>query len=96
MVVSRMSSRRSQNVQVQVQVLAVEDHVALASRVGEGLRDAGFAVDVVYDGAAALQSTVSTGCDVVVLDRDLPRQLPGSAGVNALIDALGRGGPLSQ
>jgi DNA-binding response OmpR family regulator len=53
-------------------------------------------VDVVYDGAAALQSTVSTGCDVVVLDRDLPRQLPRSAGVDALIDALGRGDPLSQ
>jgi hypothetical protein len=48
-------------------------------------------VDVVYDGAAALQSTVSTGCDVVVLDRDLLRQLPGSAVVDALIDALGRG-----
>jgi hypothetical protein len=27
---------------------------------------------VVYDGAAALQSTTSTGYDVVVLDRDLP------------------------
>jgi DNA-binding response OmpR family regulator len=27
---------------------------------------------VVYDGAAALQSTASTGYDVVVLDRDLP------------------------
>ena len=40
---------------VQVRVLVVEDHVALANRIGEGLRDAGFAVDVVYDGAAALQ-----------------------------------------
>jgi DNA-binding response OmpR family regulator len=27
---------------------------------------------VVYDGEAALQSTTSTGCDVVILDRDLP------------------------
>jgi DNA-binding response OmpR family regulator len=35
-------------------VLVVEDHVALANRIGEGLRDAGLAVDVVYDGAAAL------------------------------------------
>lgn len=57
---------------VQVRVLVVEDHVALADRIGEGLRDAGFAVDVVYDGAAALESTASTGYDVVVLDRDLP------------------------
>jgi DNA-binding response OmpR family regulator len=57
---------------VEVRVLVVEDHVALANRIGEGLRDAGFAVDVVYDGAAALESTTSTDYDVVVLDRDLP------------------------
>jgi CheY-like chemotaxis protein len=57
---------------VQVRVLVVEDHIALANRIGEGLRDAGFAVDVVYDGAPALQSTTSTDYDVVVLDRDLP------------------------
>jgi CheY-like chemotaxis protein len=55
---------------MRVGVLVV--HVALANRIGEGLRDAGFAVDVVYDGAAALQSTASTGYDVVVLDRDRP------------------------
>ena len=65
-----MSSARVQN--VQVRVLVVEDHVVLANRTSEGLRDAGFAVDVVYDGAAALQSTTSTDYDVVVLDRDLP------------------------
>jgi DNA-binding response OmpR family regulator len=65
-----MSSAWVQN--VQVRVLVVEDHVVLANRIGEGLRDAGFAVDVVYDGAAALQSTWSTDYDVVVLDRDLP------------------------
>jgi DNA-binding response OmpR family regulator len=57
---------------VQVRVLVVEDHVVLANRIGEGLRDAGFAVDVVYDGASALQSATSTDYDVVVLDRDLP------------------------
>jgi hypothetical protein len=34
-------------------VLVVEDHAALANRIGEGLRAAGFAVGVVYDGAAA-------------------------------------------
>lgn len=57
---------------VRVRVLVVEDHVALADRIGEGLRDAGFAVDVVYDGATALESTTITDYDVVVLDRDLP------------------------
>ena len=49
----------------QVPVLVVEDHVALADRIGEGLRDAGFAVDVVHDGAAALEATAGTGYDVV-------------------------------
>jgi DNA-binding response OmpR family regulator len=57
---------------VGVRVLVVEDHVALANRIGEGLRDAGFAVDVVYDGADALETTATTEYDVVVLDRDLP------------------------
>jgi DNA-binding response OmpR family regulator len=56
----------------QVPVLVVEDYVALADRIGEGLRDAGFAVDVVHDGEAAPEATASTGYDVVVLDRDLP------------------------
>jgi len=55
-----------------MRVLVVEDHVALAERIGEGLRDAGMAVDVVYDGAAALESASCTDYDVVVLDRDLP------------------------
>jgi DNA-binding response OmpR family regulator len=57
---------------VAVRVLVVEDHVALANRIGEGLRDAGFAVDVVYDGSTALQRAAATEYDVVVLDRDLP------------------------
>ena len=56
-----------------MRVLVVEDHAALAERIGEGLRDAGMAVDVVYDGAAALESTATVDYDVVVLDRDLPR-----------------------
>ena len=55
-----------------VRILVVEDHVTLANRIGEGLRDAGFAVDVVHDGTAAMEITSSTVYDVVVLDRDLP------------------------
>ncbi|HEU5265239.1 MAG TPA: response regulator transcription factor [Jatrophihabitans sp.] len=55
-----------------MRVLVVEDHCALADRIGEGLRDAGMAVDVVYDGTAALESACCTEYDVVVLDRDLP------------------------
>ena len=65
-----MSCARAHN--VGVRVLVVEDHVVLANRIGEGLRDAGFAVDVVYDGATALDSATGTDYDVVVLDRDLP------------------------
>lgn len=55
-----------------MRVLVVEDERMMADAVGEGLRDNGLAVDVVYDGAAALERCVSTGYDVVVLDRGLP------------------------
>ncbi|MEU4244860.1 response regulator transcription factor [Actinoplanes sp. NPDC026619] len=55
-----------------MRVLVVEDHVTLATRIGEGLRDAGMAVDVVHDGAAALAAAAGTDYDVLVLDRDLP------------------------
>ena len=55
-----------------MRVLVVEDHIALAERIGEGLRDAGFAVDVAHDGAAALEAAAAAEYDVVVLDRDLP------------------------
>jgi len=54
-------------------VLVVEDQKALADRIAEGLRDQGMAVDVAYDGAAAIEATVLNRYDVVVLDRDLPR-----------------------
>jgi DNA-binding response OmpR family regulator len=56
-----------------MRVLVVEDQRALADRICEGLRDQGMAVDVVYEGAQALQATAITHYDVVVLDRDLPR-----------------------
>jgi DNA-binding response OmpR family regulator len=54
-------------------VLVVEDQKVLADRIAEGLRDAGMAVDVAYDGAAAMEVTAFTAYDVIVLDRDLPR-----------------------
>jgi len=55
-----------------MRVLVVEDHATLAARLAQGLRQAGMAVDVVHDGAAALQFAARTGYDVIVLDRDLP------------------------
>jgi DNA-binding response OmpR family regulator len=57
---------------VGMRVLVVEDHATLAARIGEGLRDAGMAVDVVHDGAAALADAEDSAYDVIVLDRDLP------------------------
>jgi DNA-binding response OmpR family regulator len=55
-----------------MRVLLVEDEAALARHVAEGLRDAGFAVDVAWDGATALEKAETTTYDVIVLDRDLP------------------------
>jgi DNA-binding response OmpR family regulator len=55
-----------------MRVLVAEDHVVLAERIAEGLRDAGLAADVVNDGQAALTQAGLTAFDVIVLDRDLP------------------------
>jgi DNA-binding response OmpR family regulator len=55
-----------------MRVLLVEDHATLAGRVAQGLRQAGMAVDAVYDGAAAVEAAAHTAYDVIVLDRDLP------------------------
>jgi DNA-binding response OmpR family regulator len=55
-----------------MRVLVVEDHATLAGRIAQGLRQAGMAVDAVYDGAAALEAASQTTYDVIVLDRDLP------------------------
>jgi DNA-binding response OmpR family regulator len=77
-----------------MRVLVVEDFPVLARAVGAGLRRAGLAVDVVLDGADALEHLAVTGYDVVVLDRDLPgvpgdevcRQiLAGDAGTRVLM-----------
>jgi DNA-binding response OmpR family regulator len=55
-----------------MRVLLVEDHAKLAMTVATGLRQAGMAVDVVFDGHDALDHIAATAYDVVVLDRDLP------------------------
>ena len=53
-------------------MLVVEDFEVLARTIGTGLRREGMAVDVVLDGADALDRLATTRYDVVVLDRDLP------------------------
>lgn len=55
-----------------VRVLVVEDETLLADSIAEWLRREAFAVDVAYDGDAALERLGVTDYDVVVLDRDLP------------------------
>ncbi|WP_433299147.1 response regulator transcription factor [Actinoplanes sp. CA-030573] len=55
-----------------MRVLVVEDQSELADSIGRMLRREGMAVDVVYDGGAALERTIATDYDVLVLDRDLP------------------------
>ena len=55
-----------------MRVLVVEDERLLADTIAEGLRRQAMAVDVAYDGDAALERLAANDYDVVVLDRDLP------------------------
>ena len=56
-----------------MRVLVVEDEVMLADAIAEGLRQESLAVDVAYDGEAALERIGVNEYDVLVLDRDLPK-----------------------
>jgi DNA-binding response OmpR family regulator len=55
-----------------MRVLVVEDERLLADAIAEWLRREALAVDVAYDGEAALQRLSLNDYDVMVLDRDLP------------------------
>jgi DNA-binding response OmpR family regulator len=55
-----------------VRVLIAEDERMLADTIATGLRREAMAVDVVYDGEAALERLDLNAYDVLVLDRDLP------------------------
>ena len=54
-------------------MLIAEDERQLADALAHGLRHLGMAVDVCYDGDAALERATVHDYDVVVLDRDLPK-----------------------
>jgi DNA-binding response OmpR family regulator len=56
-----------------MRILVAEDERFLADLVAQGLRRRAMAVDVAYDGAAALERLAVDDYDVLVLDRDLPR-----------------------
>jgi DNA-binding response OmpR family regulator len=55
-----------------MRVLVVEDERLLADAIADGLRGQAVAVDLAYDGRAALERLTVNDYDVVVLDRDLP------------------------
>lgn len=55
-----------------MRILVVEDERLLADAIAGGLRRHAMAVDVVYDGATALEHAFVNDYDVVVLDRNIP------------------------
>ena len=69
-----------------MRVLVVEDERLLADTVADGLRRQAIAVDVAYDGEAALERVAVNDYDVVVLDRDLPR-VSGDEVCTALVES---------
>jgi len=55
-----------------MRVLVIEDDDQVAEGIAVGLRRAGMAVDVAFDGLSGLDRALSGVHEVVVLDRDLP------------------------
>jgi signal transduction histidine kinase len=56
-----------------MRILVAEDEEMLADAIADGLRHMHMAVDVCYDGDAAMERVSVHRYDVVVLDRDLPK-----------------------
>ncbi len=56
-----------------MRLLVAEDERLMADMLVKGLRHLGFAVDVCYDGDAAIERVAVHSYDVVILDRDLPK-----------------------
>src|SRR5262249_51963413 len=69
-----------------VRVLVVEDEPLIADAVAEWLRRDALAVDVAYDGDAALERLGVNEYDVLILDRDLPG-VPGDEVCEAVVDS---------
>src|SRR5215471_17629596 len=56
-----------------MRVLVVEDEPGIAQFIRQGLREAGYAVDVAYDGEEGLDYVYVAEYDVLVLDILLPK-----------------------
>jgi DNA-binding response OmpR family regulator len=80
-----------------MRLLVVEDRQVMADSIARSLRREGMAVDVAYDGRAALGLAAVNSYEVVVLDRDLPgvhgdevcRQLTGGRARILMLTASG-------
>ena len=57
-----------------MRLLLVEDHASLSAATGQGLREAGYAVDVCADGEQGLAYAQQSPYDVLILDWMLPKQ----------------------
>jgi two-component system OmpR family response regulator len=60
-----------------MRILVVEDDSRLAATIRKGLEEEGFSVDVVQDGAAAVEAGLATPFDAIVLDVMLPGTVDG-------------------
>ena len=69
-----------------MRVLVAEDEPLIADAVAEWLRREALAVDVAYDGEAALERLGVNEYDVLVLDRDLPG-ISGDEVCQAVVDS---------
>lgn len=56
-----------------MRILLVEDNLSLAEGLTALLRQSGYAVDVVHDGASAEALAAAVGFDLVILDLNLPQ-----------------------
>ncbi|WIM96363.1 response regulator transcription factor [Actinoplanes oblitus] len=70
-----------------MRILMADDERTLADTVADGLRQFAMAVDVVYDGAAALERIGTHRYDVAILDRDMP----GLTGDEVCVRVVGQG-----
>ena len=55
-----------------MRILVVEDERSIANSVVQGMSEAGYAVDVAFDGRSGLDYALAANYDVLVLDIMLP------------------------